>query len=123
MSERKDKKDDPQIPAAPAALHLGFAKLASKKNWWCCSRKGLQKKLINRIQAAGLLLSLFFLSFLFLQKQWLRGRGKRQHALSLHVPCGRHAAYVVTSIKWIYSTLYFFGFSLFFCQLLALFFY
>lgn len=65
MSERKDKRDDPQIPAAPAALPFGFAKLASRKNWWRCSRKGLQKKLINRIEASGLLLSLFFLSFLF----------------------------------------------------------
>jgi hypothetical protein len=129
MSERKDKRDDPQIPAAPAAdlsasLNFGFQ---SKKNWWRCSRKGLQKKLINRIEAAGLLLSLFFLSFLFSQKQWLRGRRKSQHALSLHVPCGRHAAHVVTSLKWIYSTLFFFGlffgFSLSFCQLLALFFF
>ncbi len=114
----KDKRDDPQIPAAPAALPFGFAKLASKKNWWRCSRKGLQKKLINRIEAAGLLLSLLFLSFLFWQKQWLRGGRKRQHALSLHVPCGSHAAHVVTSLKWIYSTLFFsglfFGFSPFF---------
>jgi hypothetical protein len=112
MSERKGKRDDPQIPAAPAALPFGFAKLASKKNWWRCSRKELRKKLINRIEAAGLLLSLFFL---FGQKQWLRGRRKSQHALSLHVPCGRHAAHVVTSLKWIYSTLFFsglfFGFS------------
>ncbi len=105
----KDKRDDPQIPAAPAALPFGFAKLASKKNWWRCSRKGLQKKLINRIEAAGLLLSLFLLSFLFWQKQWLRGGRKRQHALSLHVPCGSHATHVVTSLKWIYSTLFFLG--------------
>lgn len=87
MSERKHKRDDPQIPAAPAALPFGFAKLTSKKNSWRCSRKGLQKKQASNFKP-GLLLSLFFLSFLFWQKQWLRGVGKG--IMRFHCMC--HAA-------------------------------
>lgn len=130
MSERKHKRDDPQIPAAPAALPFGFAKLTSKKNSWRCSRKGLQKKQASNFKP-GLLLSLFFLSFLFWQKQWLRGVGKG--VMRFH--CMRHAAAMplpllpLSSGSILLSFLLgsFLDFSLFFffffCQLLALFFY
>jgi hypothetical protein len=95
-------------------------------------QKGIAEEASQQLQTW--LASFFVFSFFsFLAKAVVARRRKRGHALSLHAPCGRHAAPVVTSLKWIYSTLFssglffgffsFFFFFFFFCQLLALFFY